>query len=65
MKSGQTFFVIALSISFIILGVLSIFAFPETVADWIVSDIILGSVLYLTYLVSALIQSTKRKLHFS
>lgn len=65
MKSSQVFFIIALSISFIILGALSISASPETITDWIVSDIILGSILYLIYLVSALIQRTKRKPQFS
>lgn len=50
MKTSQVFAVSAVVISMTFLGMLAIFELPQSVMDWVISDVILGIVLYLGYL---------------
>lgn len=54
MKTSQIFVLSALVITGAYFGVLSLFELPETTTEWILSDIILGTILYVNYLVIAM-----------
>ncbi len=65
MKTNQVFILSAIVITITFFGVLSAFKLPHTVMEWIVSDTILGVILYLNYLVIAMNQdSTKTRTRF-
>ena len=46
MKTGHIFVISALVISSTFFGILSLYNLPESVTEWVISDIILGAVLY-------------------
>ncbi|HLP82392.1 MAG TPA: C4-dicarboxylate ABC transporter [Nitrosomonas sp.] len=50
MKTSQVFAVSSIVISMTFFGVLSIFELPQSLMDWVISDVILGIILYLGYL---------------
>ena len=63
MKTSQIFVVSAIVITATFFGILSIFDLPESVTDWFISDVILGAILYINYLVIAVLSnaSTTRR----
>ena len=66
MKTGHIFVISALIISGTFFGILSLFDLPESVTEWVISDIILGSVLYANYLVIGMAaSSSKTRVHYS
>ena len=65
MKTSQIFIIAAIIISGTFFGVLSLFELPQSTAEWIISDVILGVVLYLSYLVIAMLSGSSKILHFS
>ncbi len=65
MKTNQIFILSAIMITTAFFGVLSVFELPHTVMEWVVSDTILGVILYFNYLVIAMNQnSTKTRTRF-
>lgn len=65
MKTNQIFILSAIVITTAFFGVLSVFELPHTVMEWIVSDTILGVILYFNYLVIAMNQdSTKTRARY-
>lgn len=50
MKTSPVFAVSSIVISMTFFGVLSIFELPQSLMDWVISDVILGIILYLGYL---------------
>ena len=66
MKTSQIFIISAIIISGTFFGILSLFELPQSVTEWVISDIILGVILYLSYLVVAMASGSSRsKVHFS
>lgn len=66
MKTSQVFAISAVIISMTFLGILSIFELPQSVMDWVISDIILGIILYLGYLGIVMVgTSSKTRLYDS
>ncbi len=66
MKTSHIFILSALVISGGYFGVLSLFELPETVMEWFVTDIILGAILYVNYLVIAMAHgASKTKKYYS
>lgn len=66
MKTSHIFVLSALVISGTFFGVLSLFELPETTTEWVLSDILLGAILYVNYLVIALAHGTSRtRKHYS
>ena len=66
MKTGHIFIISALVISTTFFGVLSMFNLPESATEWVISDIILGTILYVNYLVIDMSSSSnKTKTHYS
>lgn len=65
MKTSYIFILSVLAISGTFFGVLSLFESPETVIEQVTLDIILGSILYVGYLVFAMIySSSKTRKHY-
>ncbi len=60
MKTNHLFLLVAASISIVFFSVLSISGFPKSTEDWIFSDVILGVILYLSYLVVVPARDTSR-----
>lgn len=60
MKTSQIFIISALIISGTFFGVLSVFELPQSTMEWVVSDAILGVILYLSYLVIAMVFGSSR-----
>jgi hypothetical protein len=66
MKTSQIFIISAIIISGTFFGILSLFELPQSVTEWVISDIILGVILYLSYLVVGMISgSSKNKVRYS
>jgi hypothetical protein len=66
MKTGHIFVISTLIISGTFFGILSLFNLPESVTEWVISDIILGAVLYVNYLVIVMgTGSSKTKVPYS
>ena len=65
MKTIQVFLMSAVIISGAFFGVLSMFELPQSTTEWVVSDAILGVVLYLSYLVIATSGPSKAKARYS
>lgn len=66
MRTSQVFAMSAIVISVMFFSVLSIFELPQSVMDWVISDIILGIILYLGYLGIVLVNgSSKTRLYDS
>lgn len=61
MKTSQIFIISAIVISITFFGVLSVFDLPESVTDWFISDVILGAILYINYLVIAMLSDFPQK----
>lgn len=53
MRTSQIFTISALVITATFFGVLSVFGLPESVMGWVVSDVILGTIIYINYLIIA------------
>ncbi|WMJ07426.1 C4-dicarboxylate ABC transporter [Nitrosomonas sp. sh817] len=51
MKTNQLVMLTVFIISGIFFGILSLFDLPASVTEWIISDVILGVILYISYLV--------------
>ena len=64
MKAVPVFIIASVILTGVFFGILSLFNLPHSWAEWIVSDIILGIILYLSYLVIAAFSSDKTKTHF-
>lgn len=60
MKTSQIFAISALAISAMFFTVLSLFGLPESVVEWFVSDVILGTIIYINYLVIAAAYNSKK-----
>ncbi|WP_293005229.1 C4-dicarboxylate ABC transporter [Nitrosomonas sp.] len=60
MKTSQIFVVSAIVITATFFGILSIFDLPESVTDWFISDVILGAILYINYLVIAVLSNASK-----
>jgi hypothetical protein len=60
MKTSHIFVLSALVISGAFFGALSLFELPETTTEWILSDIILGTILYVNYLVIAMAHGSSK-----
>lgn len=60
MRTSQIFIISALAISAMFFSVLSLFGLPESVIEWFVSDIILGTIIYINYLVIAVTYNSKK-----
>lgn len=54
MKTNHTFFASVLVIVGISFGILTAFELPESIMQWIISDTVLGMLLYMSYLTIAL-----------
>ncbi|WP_297326036.1 C4-dicarboxylate ABC transporter [Nitrosomonas sp.] len=67
MKTFQVLFMSAVIVSGAVFGVLSMFELPlpTTPMEWVVSDVILGAILYLVYMVIAGFSSSKTKVRHS
>ncbi len=66
MKTSQVFAVSSIVISMTFFGVLSIFELPQSLMDWVISDVILGIILYLGYLGMVMLGgSSKNRLYDS
>jgi hypothetical protein len=66
MKTNQIFIISAIVITATFFGALSVFDLPESVTDWFISDVILGTVLYINYLVIAMLSdSPKSRMHYA
>lgn len=66
MKTSQVFAVSSVVISMTFFGVLSIFELPQSLMDWVISDVILGIILYLGYLGMVMLGgSSKNRLYDS
>jgi hypothetical protein len=65
MKTSQIFIILALVMGGTFLGIMSIFDLPQSVAGWVISDIVLAT--YLGYLLITFVRgSPKTKVqHFS
>ena len=64
MKTVPAFIIAAVILTGIFFSILALFNLPHSWAEWIVSDIILGIILYLSYLVIAAFSLDKPKTHF-
>ena len=64
MKTGQLFAVSAVVISATFFGILSLFDLPQSVTDWVISDVILGVILYLSYLAIVMAYGPSRKARY-
>lgn len=53
MKTRKVFTISALVITATFFSVLSVFGLPESIMGWFVSDVILGTIIYINYLVIA------------
>lgn len=60
MKTNQIFVISALIVSAAFFGILSLFDLPHSTMEWLISDIVLGLILYLSYLAIAMSRSTSR-----
>jgi hypothetical protein len=60
MKTSHIFVLSALVITGAYFGVLSLFELPETTMEWVISDIILGAILYVNYLVIAMAHGSSK-----
>ncbi len=61
MKTSQIFIISAIVISGTFFGILSLFELPQSMTEWVISDIALGIILYLSYLVIAMASGSSRK----
>ncbi|SFE81902.1 C4-dicarboxylate ABC transporter [Nitrosomonas sp. Nm166] len=65
MKTSQIFAISALVISGTFFGILSLFELPYSMMEWVISDVILGAILYLSYLTITLaFGSSKTKVDY-
>lgn len=60
MKTSNIFVLSVLIISATFFGVLSLYELPETTMEWVISDIILGTILYVNYLVIAMAHGSSK-----
>lgn len=65
MKTSQIFVISMLVISSTFLAILSLFELPQSMMEWVISDIILGTIFYLSYLIITLtFGSSKNKIDY-
>ena len=62
MKTSQMFIVVAIAIISLFFGILSMFGMPTSLMEWIISDIALGAILFISYLVIASRYGSKSKI---
>lgn len=60
MKTSHIFVLSALVTTGAYFGALSLFELPETTTEWVLSDIILGGILYVNYLVIAMAHGSSK-----
>lgn len=60
MKTSHIFVLSALVITGAYFGFLSFFELPETTTEWVLSDIILGVILYVNYLAIAMAHGSSK-----
>ncbi len=60
MKTSQIFAISAVIISVTFFGILSLFELPQSVMEWVISDVILGIILYLGYLATVMVYGPSR-----
>lgn len=60
MKTSQFFVISAIVVTVTFFGVLSVFNLPQSVTDWFISDVILGAILYINYLVITILSGTSK-----
>ncbi|PSJ17766.1 C4-dicarboxylate ABC transporter [Nitrosomonas supralitoralis] len=60
MKTSQIFAISAVVITATFFGILSVFDLPESMTQWVISDIILGAILYINYLVIVMLSNTSK-----
>jgi hypothetical protein len=65
MKTSQIFAISALAISTMFFTVLSLFGLPESVVEWFISDVILGTIIYINYLVITVAYNSKKNSVYS
>ena len=65
MKTFQLFVVSAVILTGILFGISSWFGLSPSATEWIVSDIIIGAILYLIYLVAAASSPYKTRAGYS
>jgi len=64
MKTTQTFIISSVVISSIFTVVLAMYEIPQTAMDWVLSEVILGVIVYINYLVIAVTLSSSKVDHF-
>lgn len=65
MKTSQIFVISMLIISSTFFAILSLFELPQSMMEWVISDIILGTIFYLSYLIITLtFGSSKNKIGY-
>ena len=65
MKKTQIFIISSVLISSIFTVILAMYEIPQTTMDWVLSEIILGVIIYINYLVSAMTFSSSKVDYFS
>lgn len=64
MNSNLVFALIAIVITTVFFNVLVLFELPVSLMDWLISDVILGIILYMSYLAIVITRSApKNKFH--
>lgn len=61
MKTNQFVTLTALIIIGMFFGISSMFNIPDSVMGWIISDVILGTILYINYLVIGFVRKSSKK----
>lgn len=61
MNTNQLVILTALIITGMFFGISSMFNLPDSVMGWIISDVILGTILYINYLVIAFASNSSKK----
>jgi VIT1/CCC1 family predicted Fe2+/Mn2+ transporter len=61
MKTNQIVIVAVVIITGVFFGILSMFRLPQSMMEWIISDAILGIILFLSYLMITLIRGSSMK----
>lgn len=64
MKKTQIFIISSVLISSIFTVILALYEIPQTTMDWVLSEIILGVIIYINYLVIAVTLSSSKVNHF-
>mgnify|MGYP001025618233 FL=1 len=60
MSTNHIFIISALVISGVFFGILSLFGLPQTIIEWVITDGALAVILYISYLIIALMNGTSK-----